>query len=93
MAVSVLRRLLSQLRLSPRSRFQSTNMHGTHLKTGHTSDFTVEKGRHAWLLVARGELLVDGTKLSSGDAIATSRATAIHVEATADTDALLFDLA
>lgn len=72
---------------------QDATIYATHLQTGSTSDFTVEKGRHAWLQVARGELLVNGAKLSSGDAVATSRATEIHVEAVADTDALLFDLA
>lgn len=72
---------------------QDATIYATHLKTGNTSDFTVNRGRHAWLQVARGELVVNGTKLSSGDAVATSRATSLHVEATQDSDALLFDLA
>jgi redox-sensitive bicupin YhaK (pirin superfamily) len=72
---------------------QDATIYATHLKSGRKSDFTVERDRHAWLQVARGELIVNGTKLSSGDAIATSRATALHVEATQDADALLFVLA
>lgn len=72
---------------------QDATIYATHLTAGSTSEFNVERGRHAWLQVARGELIVNGTKLSSGDAIATSRATTVHVQATQDTDALLFDLA
>lgn len=72
---------------------QDATIYATHLRAGGVSDFTVERGRHAWLQVARGQLIVNGTKLGSGDAVATSRATSIHVEATEDTDALLFDLA
>ena len=63
------------------------------LTNRQTVDFTVERNRHAWLQVTRGTLTVNGTRLGSGDAIATSRPTELHVEATEDTDALLFDLA
>jgi hypothetical protein len=37
--------------------------------------------------------VVNGTILRSGDAVATSRPTALHAVAHAFTDALLFDLA
>lgn len=65
----------------------------TVAEAGAELNFTVERGRHAWLQVARGAMEVNGTVLKSGDAIATSTATQIHARAIQDTDALLFDLA
>lgn len=65
----------------------------TVAEAGAELGFTVERGRHVWLQVARGELEVNGTVLKSGDAIATSTATQIHAKALQATDALLFDLA
>ena len=72
---------------------QDASIFATKLLAGETLDYTVEKRRHGWLQVARGELVVNGTPLRRGDAIATSRRTQLHVEATEPTDALLFDLA
>jgi len=72
---------------------QDATIYATNLQEGQSADFVVERGRHAWLQVARGELVVNGTTLRSGDAVATSRATDLHVVANTTTDALLFDLA
>ena len=71
---------------------QDAHIYATHLTAGQSVDYVAERGRHAWLQVARGQLVVNGTKLSAGDAVATSRATALHVQATQMSDALLFDL-
>ena len=71
---------------------QDASIFATNLIAGETVDFTVQRSRHAWLQVARGELLVNGTRLRAGDAVATSRPTHLHVEATQPTDALLFEL-
>ena len=72
---------------------QDASIFATRLAGGDKLDFTVEKNRHAWLQVARGSLLVNGSRLREGDAIATSRATQLHAEATESTEALLFELA
>lgn len=72
---------------------QDANIYATNLTPGQTTTFIVERGRHAWLQVARGSLTVNGTTLRSGDAVATSRATELNVTAIEATDALLFDLA
>ena len=71
---------------------QDASIFATNLIAGETVDFTVQRSRHAWLQVARGELLVNGARLRAGDAVATSRPTQLHVEATQPTDALLFEL-
>lgn len=72
---------------------QDASIYATNLAAGERLNFIVERGRHAWLQVARGALLVNGTTLKSGDAVATSRATELDVTALETTDALLFDLA
>jgi quercetin 2,3-dioxygenase len=72
---------------------QDANIYATKLATGEQLDFTVQRGRHAWLQVARGALTVNGTLLRSGDAVASSKATQLHIVAHESTDALLFDLA
>jgi redox-sensitive bicupin YhaK (pirin superfamily) len=71
---------------------QDAHIYATNLAAGQSADYVAERGRHAWLQVARGQLIVNGTKLSAGDAVATSRPTALHVQATQTSDALLFDL-
>ena len=72
---------------------QDATIYATRLAAGQQLEFVVQRGRHAWLQVAQGELIVNGSTLTSGDAVATSRATALHVHAVLETDALLFDLA
>ena len=72
---------------------QDAEIHAIKLSPGKSAEYVVQRGRHAWLQVARGRLMVSGTELSGGDAIATSRPTALHVQAIEPTDALLFDLA
>jgi redox-sensitive bicupin YhaK (pirin superfamily) len=72
---------------------QDANIYATNLTPGQQMAFIVERGRHAWLQVARGSLIVNGTKLHSGDAVATSRASELHVTAIETADVLLFDLA
>ena len=42
---------------------QDASIYATNLKKGETIDFTVERGRHTWLQIARGSLLVNGTIL------------------------------
>jgi redox-sensitive bicupin YhaK (pirin superfamily) len=49
--------------------------------------------RAAWLHVLRGELRVDDTPLSPGDAVAVERATTITMQSSSRAEALLFDLA
>jgi redox-sensitive bicupin YhaK (pirin superfamily) len=51
------------------------------------------KGRSAWLQVARGELLVNGTKLSAGDGAAITDERKVELVGVKDAEALLFDLA
>jgi hypothetical protein len=49
-------------------------------------------GRHAWVHVAEGEVVLDGTRLKSGDAAAISNEMAIELTANSASQVLLFDL-
>ena len=75
------------------SLYQDASIYATKLTVRKRLDYVVERGRHAWMHVARGEIVVNGTTLRAGDAIATSRSTALHAVATKTADVLLFDLA
>ena len=72
---------------------QDVRVFSTLLDPKHRLEYVVQRGRHAWLHVATGELVVNGTRLRAGDAVATSRATALQVEGSTKVEALLFDLA
>ncbi len=71
---------------------QDVRISATILDPGKSLEYLVERGRHVWLQVATGELVVNGTRLRTGDAVATSRPTDLHVEGSTRAEALLFDL-
>lgn len=73
--------------------YQDAKIFASKLQAGASLDYTLERERHAWLQVATGEITVNGTTLQAGDAVASSRSTAIHATASKDADVLLFDLA
>lgn len=73
--------------------YQDAKIFASKLQNGHSLDYTLQRDRHAWLQVATGEITVNGTTLKAGDAIASSRATDLHIKSALDADVLLFDLA
>jgi redox-sensitive bicupin YhaK (pirin superfamily) len=50
-------------------------------------------GRHAWLQVAKGAVTVNGEALREGDGAAISAERTVRIQADADAELLLFDLA
>jgi len=62
------------------------------LAAGNSVTHTLKQNRHAWLHVAEGEVLVNGEKLSGGDAIALDEAGAVDVTANKPSQVLLFDM-
>ena len=60
---------------------------------GEAENYALAPGRHAWLHVARGQLLVNGQALSAGDAAQVSDETALELRGVSDAEVLLFDLA
>jgi redox-sensitive bicupin YhaK (pirin superfamily) len=60
---------------------------------GAPLDYPIEDGRGVFVHAVRGRLLVNGTPLEAGDALALEDESALEVAADAPADFLLFDLA
>ena len=63
------------------------------LPTSGEMTHTLAPTRAAWLQVMRGTLTLNGHTLTAGDGAAAENETALALHATAETEALLFDLA
>ncbi len=72
---------------------QDVDLHATLLAPRKSAVLPLRSGRHAWVQVARGELLVNGTKLAAGDGAALSDEKVVELAGVSDCEALLFDLA
>jgi redox-sensitive bicupin YhaK (pirin superfamily) len=62
------------------------------LKAKQTVSHALKPGRHAWLHVAEGEILLNGKPLKTGDGAALSEEKSLTVSATTSAQAFLFDL-
>lgn len=63
------------------------------LKAGEKVALDLAPGRHAWLQVPSGSVKLNGKDLGTADGAAVSEETRLSIEATADAEILLFDLA
>jgi hypothetical protein len=74
---------------------QDASVAVAELTPGKSLHYDLEKNRHAWLHVIHGEVKVNGTSLSSGDAIAADNEQELEIMAqgSANSEVLLFDLA
>jgi len=63
------------------------------LSPGEKVTHSLERGRHAWLQVTRGAAMLNGEKLNAGDGAAISEEQSLEIEAAAESEILLFDLA
>jgi len=62
------------------------------LDAGQSVKHSLAKDRHAWVHVAEGEVTVNGSKLSGGDAVAVSEEETLNITARKPSQVLLFDL-
>lgn len=62
------------------------------LEPGATLAHTLPAGRHAWLQIARGEIIANGNAMNAGDGAAISGESALKIKAGAASEVLLFDL-
>lgn len=69
---------------------QDADIYATILDSGNV-EFHLREGRGVWVQVARGELRVNGERLSAGDGVVVEQAERVVLEGTGE--ALLFDLA
>ena len=80
-------------RQAPVSIHQAADLYIARLDAGAKVSRPLVSGRHAWLQVARGSVILNGTALHAGDGAAISSETEIRVEAKEASEVLLFDLA
>ncbi|MGB3263596.1 MAG: pirin family protein [Microcoleus sp.] len=72
---------------------QDVDLYAAVLDKDSRVSHALQPNRHAWVQVARGAILVNGLTLENGDAAAVSGESELLIEATADAEFLLFDLA
>ncbi len=72
---------------------QDVRLYAGLLAAGTRVSQTLSPGRHAWVQVARGSVAVSGERLAAGDGVAVSDVRELELEAHADAELLLFDLA
>jgi redox-sensitive bicupin YhaK (pirin superfamily) len=72
---------------------QDAKLYASLLQPGQEVKHELEKGRYAWLQVAKGAVELNGQSLNQGDGAAVSDERQLVVKGTADAEVLLFDLA
>ena len=72
---------------------QEAEVYRVRLAAGTSVDHEVVAGRGVWLQVIRGSATVNTTAVSPGDGVSTSDPGTLRITASADLEALLFDLA
>jgi redox-sensitive bicupin YhaK (pirin superfamily) len=72
---------------------QDVDLYAAVLSPGTEIQHTLRPSRHAWIQVARGNLVVNGNALAAGDGAAISNESPLHIAAKIPAEILLFDLA
>jgi quercetin 2,3-dioxygenase len=72
---------------------QDAKLYVSLLKPGEEVVHEFGAGRHGWLQVARGGVMLNGKKLTQGDGAAISDEKKVNISGTEDAEVLLFDLA
>ena len=72
---------------------QDVRLYTACLRPGDAIEHAIAPGRRAWLQLARGAVALNGHAMKEGDGAALTDEDIVRVEAEADSEALLFDLA
>jgi redox-sensitive bicupin YhaK (pirin superfamily) len=72
---------------------QDARLYVSLLAPGQEVNHELNKGRHAWLQVAKGAVELNGKKLEQGDGAAISEDKSLSIKGEKDAEVLLFDLA
>jgi quercetin 2,3-dioxygenase len=72
---------------------QDNELYASVLAKGETVKHDLKPERHAYVQVARGSVMLNGTKLDEGDGAAISEEKVIELTGEKDAEVLLFDLA
>ena len=71
---------------------QDARVHGALLAPGESVEHVLAPGRRAWLQVVKGGVSLNGQALAAGDGAGAIDEPALRIEATVDSELLLFDL-
>ena len=71
---------------------QDADIYRIRLKPGQSLTHELKPGRGAWLHVAEGALVFNGAALTTGDGASTENPGTLTLQATTQTEAILFDL-
>ena len=71
---------------------QDADLYLAKLDAGQSVQHTLGAGRNAWIQVATGNIRLNGTELSMGDAAAVTKETSLEIEGLESAQILLFDL-
>ncbi len=71
---------------------QDVDLYASRLENGHPLKHRFEEHRHGFLHVVAGVIELDGQRLAAGDALATSDQATLTLQATEDSELLLFDM-
>jgi quercetin 2,3-dioxygenase len=72
---------------------QDALVHASLLEGGEHVSYSLPRGRHAWVQVARGAIELNGKQLKEGDGASVSDEERLEIEARDSSEVLLFDLA
>ena len=72
---------------------QDVAMYASVLRDAEAVTHELAQGRHAWLQVVRGTLLVDGAELHEGDGASFSEVETIGIQSVGESELILFDMA
>ena len=72
---------------------QNVDLYAAALENRDRVSHSLKPNRHAWVQVARGAITLNGLPLENGDGAAISDESDLVIEATANAEVLLFDLA
>jgi redox-sensitive bicupin YhaK (pirin superfamily) len=72
---------------------QDVDLFAGRLKEGERIGHRLRPGRHGWVQITRGEVSVNGQRLTAGDGAALSDEPAVEITAANPAEFLLFDLA
>ena len=68
-------------------------MYISRLKSGDELNFKLKPGRAAWIQVIDGTLIINGKKVSAGDAASAENIDSIQISAVDKSEIILFDFA
>ena len=71
---------------------QDARIYLANVDAGHSVRHELDPGRHAWVQVLRGTVVVNGQTLATSDGAAVSDESALEIVADEDAEIMLFDL-